>query len=129
MGKTKIKMENHKPIVYRYYDLLEKYHLGKENSIKSKDLASIMGINVAQQKYILKEINESPDFHKLISTCGSIYMCKTKEEVSLSLKHTKTVAITMIKKYRAMEKKASRQNQYQIQTGDFYKEIITVFED
>lgn len=127
--KGKIKSEKHRPIVYKYYDLLKTFHLGKENGIKSKDLAMQMGINVAQQKYILKEINESPDFHKLISTCGSIYMCKTKEEVSLSLLHTKTVALTMIKKYRAMEKKVERQNQYQIKTGEFYKEVITVFED
>lgn len=124
-----MKVKKHKPIVYRYYDLLKQNHLGKENNVKSQVLAEYFGVSRAIQKTILKEINESVDFDKLISTCGSIYMCNTKEEVALTLSHTYNTAITLIKKAQAMQKKAQKQGQYKIKLGEYYKDFITVFEE
>lgn len=119
----------HKPIVYRYYDLLKQNHLGKENGVKSQVLADYFGVSRAFQKTVLKEINESADFDKLISTCGSIYMCQTKEEVDLTLSHTFNTAITLIHKAQSMQKKAKSQGQYKIKLGEYYKDFITVFEE
>lgn len=116
-------------LVGKYYDYLKNNHYGAENGIKATDLADIMGIGVATQKYILKEINENPQYHKLVSTCGSIYMCRSEEEVDKTLNHTWNTAITLIKKARNMTNKASRNNQYQMQLGKYYKDIVTVFED
>ena len=120
--------KKHKPIVYRYYDLLKKEYYGKENGIKRKDLAEIMGVDVATQKSILKEINQSPDFDKLISTCGSIYMCKTKEEVDLTLRHTWNTTKTLLDKYMAMSNKAQRNGQAKIALGEYFKQYVTVYE-
>lgn len=116
-------------LVGRYYDYLKNNHYGAENGIARETLAEIMDVGVSTQKYILKEINENPQYHKLVSTCGSIYMCRTEEEVDKTLNHTWNTAITLIRKAQSMTKKAGRNNQYQMKLGKYYKDIVTVFEE
>lgn len=118
----------HRPIVYRYYEYLRKNHLGKENKIKSKELSNIMGVKLPTQKYILKEINESQDFDKLISTCGAIYMCRTQKECELAIKNEINVGLTRLQKGKAMAQKLSRNNQLKLKLGQYYKQVFEVFE-
>ena len=124
-----VKTRPHRNIVYTYYKFLKKYHYGKENSIQSKNLCKIMGIDLATQKYILKEINESADFDKLISTYGSIYMCRRKEECLKAISNEITVGLTRLLKGKAMARKLDKHNQYKMKFGDYYKDKITVYLD
>lgn len=120
---------NQKPLVYRYYDELRKNHFGKDNAISRTELAKKMGVDLRRQKQILREINENPEFHKLVSTSKCIYLCKYKTEVMETLNHTWNTAITLINKAKAMTRKMERQGQYQIKFGNYYKDFITVFEE
>lgn len=88
-----------------------------------------MGIDLATQKYILKEINESADFDKLISTYGSIYMCRRKEECLKAISNEITVGLTRLLKGKAMARKLDKHNQYKMKFGDYYKDKITVYLD
>lgn len=120
---------NQKPLVYRYYDELRKNHFGKDNAISRTELAKKMGVDLRRQKQILREINENPEFHKLVSTSKAIYLCKYKSEVLETLSNTWNTAITLINKAKAMTRKMERQGQYQIKFGNYYKDFVTVFED
>lgn len=124
---AKVQIRKHRPIVYRYYDYLKRNHLGEENGIKSIELATMFGIDRATQKYILKEINESSEFSKLISTCGSIYMCKRKAECLKAINNELKTATTRLKKARLMADKLARNNNYKIKMGDYYGEFVSVF--
>ena len=126
---TKVETKKHRPIVYRYYDYLKKNHMGAENGIKSYHLAEVFGVQLGTQKYILKEINESADFDKLISTSGSIYMCKRKDECLKAINNELKTAITRIKKAHAMANKLSKNNNYKIKMGDYYNDFVTVFSE
>lgn len=119
----------HRPIVYKYYAYLKKYHFGIENKIKSKELAREMNTKLAEQKYILKEINESQDFDKLISTCGSIYMCKTREECKKAIMNEIKVGLTRLNKGKMMMKKFNRNNQTKLKLGTHYKLYFETFEN
>lgn len=126
---TKNLITPHRQIVYKYYAYLKRYHLGEENKIKSKELADIMGIPLGTQKYILKEINESQDFDKLISTYGSIYMCKTQQECKNAVMNEINVGLTRLKKGKEMAKKLSRHNQMKLKLGEYYKALFETFEE
>ena len=126
---VKVKIKPHRKIVYEYYEYLKKNCYGEENHIKSKTLASIFKIDVATQKYILKEINESMDFDKLISTYGSIYMCRTEQECKKAISNEIKVGLTRLNKGKAMADKLSRNGQCKLKLGKYYKDFITVFEE
>lgn len=120
-------LKRHRSIVYRYYTYLKTYHYGKENGIGSKNLAKVFGIAMATQKYILKEINESLDFKKLVSTSGSIYMCRTKQECLLAIRNEITSGLTRLNKGKAMAKKLDLNGQYKFKFGKYTKDIIDVY--
>ena len=126
---VKVKIKPHRRIVYDYYEYLKKNCYGEENCIKSKELAKIFGIDVATQKYILKEINESMDLDKLVSTYGSIYMCRTKEECAKAVHNEIKVGLTRLNKGKAMAEKMGRNGQAKFKLGKYYKEFISVFEE
>ena len=124
---NKIKLLKHRSIVYEYYSYLKTKCYGKENGIKSSELAKIFGIDVATQKYIIKEINESPDLPRLISTYGSIYMCRTRQECKNAITNEIKTALTRLNKGKAMAKKLDANGQYKFQFGAYTKDIIDVY--
>ena len=119
----------HEPMVYRYYDYLQNNHYGKDNGVKRDILAETMGVKLQEQKAILATINESDTLEKLISTSGSIYMCRTKEECVTAYMNEIRSGITRINKGKAMAKKAMRNMQGKIRLGKYYKDFVEVFEE
>lgn len=125
---TKIEVEKYKPITYRYYDFLKKNHYGKENGISRKDLADIFNVELSTQKKILKQINESDVFDKLVSTSGSIYICRTKEECETAYYNEIKSGLARLLKGKKMAQKVMKNNQTKLKLGQYYKEIVETFE-
>lgn len=128
MQTEKIETIKHETIVYRYYDYLKEHHLGKENGIKRDELAKKFGVTLEMQKTILRTINESGVFDKLISTCGSIYMCRTEKECETAAYNEIRSGISRLKKGNAMLQKLERNGQAKIKLGKYYKEFVECFD-
>lgn len=124
----KLETKKYKPITYRYYDYLKENHYGKENGISRKDLAQIFDVDLATQKKILTEINESEIFDKLVSTSGSIYICRTREECETAYYNEIKSGLARLLKGKKMAQKVMRNNQTKIKLGDYYREIVETFE-
>lgn len=124
-----IEVKKHKPIVYQYYEYLKENHLGKENGVRRDTLADLFHVNVATQKEILKEINESDELPKIISTTGAIYMCRTREECETAAFNEFKSGLTRLKKGKKMLKKIDMNGQMKMQLGKYYKEAIECFEE
>ena len=126
--KTKIEIKKHKPLVYKLYEYLKENHYGKENGISRKDLAKIFNVELSTQKKILAEINQSDIFDKLVSTSGSIYICRTKEECETAYYNEIKSGLARLLKGKKMAQKVMKNGQGKIRLGDYYKEIIETFE-
>lgn len=124
----KIETKKYDSIVYRYYEYLKEHHFGKENGIKRGELAKFFGVTLEQQKSILRTINESSAFDKLVSTCGSIYMCRTQRECEVSAYNEINSGISRIKKGKAMLAKVGLNGQMKMKLGKYYKEAVECFE-
>lgn len=127
-GQPKIEIMKHRPIVYRYYDYLKKNHYGKDNGISRNKLKEIFGISLDTQKSILAEINNSDIFDKLISTSGSIYMCRNKQETMTAAYNEINSGLTRLLKGKKMLDKINKNGQGKIKLSDKYKEVVEVFE-
>lgn len=109
-------------------EYLQKNHLGKENGISRAELSKKLGIGEIRLKALRREINESTEIDKLVSTSGSCYMCNTEAECERAICATIMPAVAMIKKARIMAKKMGLNGQVKINLGDDYKEVVEVFE-
>lgn len=127
MENGKIETKHHEPIVYRLYDYLKENHLGKVNGIKKPELAKIFDITPRELRRLTKEINESGELEKLVSTTHCCYMCATKEECEKSIRNTYKVAIALFKKAKKMEKKVGLNGQVKIKLGQYYKDVVETF--
>ena len=126
---NKIEISIHAPIVYRYYDYLKENCLGKQNGIARDTLASIMGTQLADQKKVLQAINTSPSLPRIISTCSKIYMCDSEQECVIAFMNEIKSGLTRLQKGKKMAQKVGLHNQYKIKLGEYYKDLINVFED
>ena len=124
---TKVETKHHSSEVYRLYDYLKANHLGKENGIKKPELAEKLGIKARELRKLTKEINESTELEKLVSTSHCCYMCKTKEECEKSIRTTYKVAVALFKKAKQMEKKVGLNGQMKIKLGKYYKDFVETF--
>lgn len=121
-------IKKHQPIVYRYYDYLKQNHYGKENGISRSELAKIFNVDIQKQKTILKAINESSELEKLVSTCGSIYMCRTEEECKKSAYNEIKSGLARLKKGQKMLAKMGKNEQLKMKLGKYFKEAVECFE-
>lgn len=126
--QPKIEIMKHRPIVYRYYDYLKKNHYGKENGISRNKLKEIFGISLDTQKSILAEINNSDVFDKLISTSGSIYMCRTKKECEEAYFNEIKSGLARLLKGKKMADKVMHSGQYKIKYTKEIKDMLETFE-
>ena len=124
---SKIETKHHEPAVYRLYDYLKEYHLGKENSITKPQLAHLLGISDRELRKLTKEINMSEELEKIISTTHACYMCDTKDECEKSIRNTYNVAIALFKKAKQMERKVGLHNQVKIKLGKYYSDFVETF--
>ena len=124
-----MEQKKHRPIVYDYYNYLKDCHYGKENGVNREILSDIFHVSLKMQKDILREINESDTLPKLVSTSGSIYMCRTKEECENAAFNEFKSGLTRLKKGKKMLKKIDMNGQMKMQLGKYYKEAIECFEE
>ena len=125
--EVKLEVLHHEPDVYRLYNYLKTYHLGKENGIKRPDLARQIGISERNLRRLTKTINESTELERLISTTHSCYMCDTKEECEKAIRNTYRVAVALFKKAKTMEKKVGLNGQIKLKMGKYYKDVVETF--
>jgi len=114
---------------YDLYNYLLAHHLGKNRGILRPDLAEVFGVNERELRRLTQEINSSMNFDKLVSTSHCCYLCATKEECEKALKNTYSMAITLFKKAKKMEKKVGLNGQIKIPMGEDYKEFIETFKE
>lgn len=124
----KIISQHHNPKVYRLYDYLKENHMGEKNGIKKPLLAQKFGITIRELRRLTKEINESTELEKLVSTSHCCYMCETKEECEKSIRTTYKVAVALFKKAKQMEKKVGLNGQLKIKFGNDLNEFVNTFE-
>lgn len=125
--ENKIEQKELPQEVYNLYFYLKKNHLGEENSIKKPILAKILGITERDLRRLTKEINDSTQLEKLVSTTHGCYMCDTKAECEKSIRNTYRVAIALFKKAKAMEKKVGLNGQIKINLGNDFKDFVETF--
>lgn len=126
---NKIETVHHEPLVYRLYEYLKENHKGKENGIKRPELAMQLGITERRLRRLTKEINESTELEKLVSTTHSCYICETREDCEKSIRNTYRVAIALFKKAKAMEKKVGLNGQIKLKLGKYYKDVVETFSE
>lgn len=122
-----IEIKKYKTLVYRYYDYLREHHYGKENGINREELAKHFGISLNNQKSILREINCSRVFPKLVSTSKCIYMCKTKDECEEAIYNERKSALTRLQKSAIMEEKMRANNQGKILMSNRCKPFVECY--
>ena len=110
--------------IYELAEYLQQNHLGKENGISRSALAKKLGIGEIRLKALRRAINESTEIDKLVSTSVSCYMCDTEAECVEAIRNTYKMAVALIKKARAMEKKMGLQGQVSID-----KDVVEVFKE
>lgn len=113
------------------YDHLLVCHYGKANGANRKDVAKELNIGERSLRRLCKEINDSSEFEKLISTSDCIYLCETKEECKQAVKTAYRYAINHIKKARAMERKVGLNGQLKLTfvDGDVSQKEIETYEE
>lgn len=74
------------------------------------------------------QVENSTAFDKLVSTCGSIYMCRTQRECEVSAYNEINSGISRIKKGKAMLTKVGLNGQMKMKLGKYYKEAFECFE-
>lgn len=126
-NQPKVEIKNHKPLTYRYYDYLKKNHYGKENGISRSALANIFGVSLETQKRTLAEINNSDIFPKLVSTSGSIYICRTVKECKTAYNNEIYSGLARILKGKKMAQKVAKNGQFKIQVTKECKELFESF--
>lgn len=127
--QQKIEVKHHSSDIYRLYDYLKKNHLGQENGIKRSELALTLGITERELRRMTKEINESSELEKLISTTHCCYMCESERECEKSIRNTYRVAVALFKKAKKMEKKVGLNGQLKIKLGQYYKDFVETFSE
>lgn len=98
---------------YVYEWLLENCN-GKKNGRKQKEICAYLGFKPRDFRRITSVLNASPNYDKIISTSGKIYVCDSKEECINSINSTYHQAITLLKKAKQMEHKFGINGQYKI---------------
>lgn len=91
--------------IYKY---LLKYHKGKENKVKAKDLMKIFNIlDHKTFRKLIQNINRDKQFKKLIgaisSRDGGYYICETKEETLDAINNRKHRANQMLRECHIMD--------------------------
>lgn len=125
--KNKIETIHHSSEVYRLYDYLKNNHMGIANGIKRPLLAEKFGITERELRRLTREINESGELEKIVSTTHCCYMCETQAECEKSIRNTYRVAVALFKKAKRMEKKVGLNGQLKIKLGAYYKDFVETF--
>lgn len=110
-------MKNNNKSVEVYNYLLNRCD-GRENGVPAQVLANELKMPLRRLREVVQAINESPQFERLISVTQKIYICATEEECRRAVRATIRQATTLLKKGRAMIKKANANGQYKMKLSD-----------
>lgn len=110
---------------YKFLGHLREHCVGKENGCRRTTLANLLGVHERTVRYATKRANEDLGLEMLISTSHSVYVCNTKEECEQAIRNTYRLAISLLKKAKAMEKKVGLNGQIKINLDD---DIIRTFQ-
>lgn len=121
-----IETKHHEPITYRIYDEL-KNHIGIENAISGKELSEIFGIDRRQLRRHIHTLRNSMDMEKVIGSCNKGYYICCEEDFDEADKRLERQALSTLKVVWANRKKRSKDGQYKMPLGDYYKEIFQAF--
>lgn len=118
----------HKPIIYKIYNEM-KCHTGKKFAISGGELSAMFFISQRQLREYIHEICESTELSKIILTCNKGYYIPLEEEGITDISRIYNQAFSLLRRARALEKKAGLEGQYKLKLGKFYKDYITAFGD
>lgn len=117
-----IETKHHEPIVYKVYEEL-KNHVGRENSISAKDLASKFSMGERALREVIHEIRDSGELEKAIGCCEKGYYVCTQEDAQSAIKRLYRQAFSTLKVARALEKKVGMNGQGKIKIGEYFSEF------
>jgi len=121
-----IETKHSEPITYKIYKEL-KNHIGKENAISGADLSAMFGISKRQLRVYIHEIRNSTELEKVIGSCNRGYYICREEDFDEADKRLERQALSTLKVVWANRKKRSKDGQYKLPLGDYYKEIFQAF--
>ncbi len=121
-----IETKHGEPITYKIYKEL-KNHIGKENAISGADLSALFGISRRQLRVYIHEIRNSTELEKVIGSCNRGYYICREEDFDEADKRLERQALSTLKVVWANRKKKSKDGQYKLPLGDYYKEIFQAF--
>ncbi len=121
-----IETKHGEPITYKIYKEL-KNHIGKENAISGADLSALFGISRRQLRVYIHEIRNSTELEKVIGSCNRGYYICREEDFDEADKRLERQALSTLKVVWANRKKRSKDGQYKLPLGDYYKEIFQAF--
>ena len=120
--------ERTKELAVQVFNYLQLHnHIGKENGIVRLVLARLLDMGERDLRRAMKEINESTDFEKLVSTNNCVYICATEDEGVEAVCATYKQAVALFKKAKTMERKMGLNCQIKIPLGDDYKDFVETF--
>lgn len=121
-----IETKHTEPITYRVYEILKQY-CGKDNPISGANLAAIFGISKRQLRKYIHEIRNSTELEKVIGSSNRGYYICREEDFDEADKRLERQALSTLKVVWANRKKRSKDGQYKLPLGDYYKEIFQAF--
>lgn len=121
-----IETKHTEPITYKIYEFMKSF-VGEENAIQGRDLAAQFKISERQLRGCIHEIRKSDELTRIILSSNRGYFMATEAEFDRYNKRLKSQAISLLKVFHSNEKKASKDGQYKIKMGNYYKEIFQAF--
>lgn len=121
-----IDTKHSKPITYRIYEEL-KNHIGKEHAISGADLSAKFGIDRRQLRRHIHTLRYSMELEKIIGSGNTGYYICREEDFDEVDKRLERQALSTLKVVWANRRKRSKDGQYKLPLGDYYKDIFQAF--
>lgn len=109
-------------LVDELYNYLVTNNQGAREGITRKELAEKFGVSERAITEAKNKINTNPEYNKILSVSESNYSCQNKNEYNKAIIDTYKVIFTLVRKARAMEKKA-REIEKETKFGTFKRKL------
>lgn len=109
-------------LVDELYNYLVTNNQGAREGITRKELAEKFGVSERAITEAKNKINTNPEYNNILSVSESNYSCQNKNEYNKAIIDTYKVIFTLVRKARAMEKKA-REIEKETKFGSFKRKL------
>ena len=109
-------------LVDELYNYLVTNNQGVREGIKRKELAEKFGVTERAITDAKNKINTNAEYSKILSVSESNYSCQNKNEYDKAIMDTYKVIFTLVRKVRAMEKKA-KETEKEARFGSFKRKL------